>query len=220
LLEISKILALVKKDFLLDYRQKFALAGILLYAFCTVFMVAYALQNVIMPMLWMSLYWIILFFGAINAIAKAFVQEHSNRNLYYYTLASPENIIIAKMLYNCVLISLLSIITIFIFKLFLPSPAINFTIFGVSIFLGANALSVLLTLISAIAAQTKNSALIMAILGVPLLLPLMNILQKLSTYAINYAGSIFAIHEWYILIGLILMISALSYILYPFITKD
>ncbi len=213
-------LSLLKKDFTLDFRQKFALGGIFLYAFGTVFLLAYGLQQIKLPMLWLSLFWIILFFGAINAIAKSFVQESEHRNLYYHQLVKPELFIMAKICYNALLMIVLVVITFFLFIIFLPKPTINNSIFFTILLLGSLALSVLLTLISSIAAQTKNAAMLSAILSIPLLLPLLSIFQKLSTFAVNFNGSIFEIKEFFILIGLILLMTALSYILYPYICRD
>jgi hypothetical protein len=45
---------------------------------------------------WNSLYWIIILFSAVNAVAKSFVQEHQGRQLYYYMIASPEAIILIE----------------------------------------------------------------------------------------------------------------------------
>lgn len=205
---------------MLDFRQGFALGAVILYAFCTVFLIAYALQNIKLPMLWLSLFWIILFFASINAIAKSFVQEPTQRNLYYYTLATPEEIIIAKILYNCLLTSVLSGITFFIYTLFLPPPPIHLGLLILVLILSANTLSILLTMVSAIAAQTKNAALLSGILSIPLLMPLLTIVQKLSVYIVNYNGSLFQIKELYILLGLGMLIAALNYILYPYLCKD
>lgn len=205
---------------MLDFRQGFALGAVVLYAFCTVFLVAYALQNIKLPMLWLSLFWIILFFAAINAIAKSFVQEPPQRNLYYYTIASPQEIIIAKTLYNCLLTTVLSAITFGIYTLFLSPPVLNFPLLILVLLVSANTLSILLTMVSAIAAQTKNAALLSGILSIPLLMPLLTIVQKLSAYVVNYNGDIFQIKELYILLGLAMLIAALNFILYPYLCKD
>ena len=95
---VQEILFLLRKELLLEWRQKYAIGGILLYVVSTVFIVFLA-TLVIAPPIWNILFWIIVLFASVNAIVKSFVQENSNRQIYYYQLADPIAIIVSKMLY-------------------------------------------------------------------------------------------------------------------------
>jgi len=98
---LNEIRLLVRKEIQLEWRQKYAMHGLLLYLASTVF-VCYlsfkAKQQAIHPITWNTLFWIILLFIAINAIGKSFTQESAQRNLFYYTIASPEAIIFQNSL--------------------------------------------------------------------------------------------------------------------------
>ena len=108
----------MQKDFLLEWRQKYALGGIALYVVSTVFVVYTSLNQsdeVLAKTTWNVLFWITILFTAVNAIAKSFTQESRERNLYYYTLMSPQGVILAKMAYNVGLMILLTGIALLVF---------------------------------------------------------------------------------------------------------
>ena len=56
----------------------------------------------------MVLYWIAILFTSVNAVAKSFLQESEGRQYYFYTPASPQHIILAKMAYNAVVMVVMS----------------------------------------------------------------------------------------------------------------
>ena len=89
---------LLRKEFLLEWREKYAIGGILLYVISTVFVVFLSFANApINPLVWTVLLWIIILFAAINAVVKSFIQESGSRQLYYYTLLDPYQVLFSKM---------------------------------------------------------------------------------------------------------------------------
>ncbi|MFN7295279.1 MAG: hypothetical protein ACK5T9_03355 [Bacteroidota bacterium] len=88
------ILFLIQKEIRLEWRNKYALGGILLYVIATVYTAYLSFKNIIHPATWNALFWIIMLFAAINAISKSFVQDSNGRQLYYYTMLKPQHVII------------------------------------------------------------------------------------------------------------------------------
>ena len=79
------------------------MSGMLLYVVSTVFVcyLSFGLRrNQLTPIVWNTLFWIIILFAAVNAIAKSFSQERYGRQIYYYNLCSPQAIIMSKIIYN------------------------------------------------------------------------------------------------------------------------
>src|SRR5918995_2115586 len=109
---MNHILALVRKDLLLEIRQQYTFYGILLYVASTVF-VLYLAMDQPEEKIWNGLFWMIQLFICVNAVAKSFLQESRGRMLYFYSIASPVEFIIAKMLYNLLLMVLMSLISLF-----------------------------------------------------------------------------------------------------------
>jgi heme exporter protein B len=94
-------LALLKKEFTLELRRKSVLSGLGLYLFSTAFIcyLTFSLkQNQITPLVWSALFWITILFTVINTIAKSFIGEKRGRDIYYYSIANPEHIIISKII--------------------------------------------------------------------------------------------------------------------------
>lgn len=217
---MKSIKYLIIKDVMLEWKQKYAINGILLYIISTIFLCSLAFEGLLEPRTWNALFWVVLLFAAVNAISKSFVQESQGRQLYYYSLADPQSIILGKIIYNIFLMIVLSVLFFIIFSLFLGNFVQNQLLFFVSYFLGGIGLASLFTMISAIASRTSNNFSLMAILGFPIILPLLLILIKISKKALTTpdwegtAGLIFS------LAGLNLIIIILAYLLFPYLWRD
>ena len=118
---ISRTFALLKKDLLLEFRQQHTFYGILLYIASTIFVIYLSIDK---PdaIVWNGLFWVIQLFISVNAVAKSFLQESRGKMLYFYTLVSPVEFVIAKIVYNIVLMILMSLISLGLFFLFLGNP--------------------------------------------------------------------------------------------------
>ncbi len=217
---IKEIAELIRKDLLLEWRQKYAIGGILLYVFSTVFVV-YIAASEIEASVWNSLFWIVALFASVNAVAKSFVQENSSRSIYYYTLLNPTAVILSKMIYNFLLLLLLITIAYGAFVLFIGNPVIHWNKFLFAMLLGSTGFSIALTFISAIASKANNSATLMAILGFPVIIPILLTVVTLSNQAFqevlmidNSSNSINSL----VAIDLILLAAAL--LLFPYLWRD
>ena len=69
---MGQLLILMRKEFLLEFRQGYALGGIVLYVFSMVFVV-YVASIQVQPQVWNILFWLIVLFASINAVVKSFV---------------------------------------------------------------------------------------------------------------------------------------------------
>ena len=72
------LLILLRKEFLLEFRQRYAMSGIVLYVFSMIFVV-YIASIKVPPPVWNVLFWLIVLFASINAVVKSFVQESGAR---------------------------------------------------------------------------------------------------------------------------------------------
>src|ERR1700754_5227035 len=104
---LRQIYTLFKKDLLLEIRQQYSFYGILLYIGATIFVLFMAIDEP-ETKVWNGLFWVIQLFICINAVAKSFLQESKGRMLYFYTLTSPGNFVLAKLLFNSLLMLAMS----------------------------------------------------------------------------------------------------------------
>ena len=216
---MSTFWALLKKEFPLERRQSYAISRILLYVFSTVFIIYTAFVRVD-PQVWNTLFWMVMLFASVNAVAKSFLQENGARQLYYYQLADPLSVIFAKMVYNTLLLLVLGGLAFAAFTLFAGNPVRNYSLFLTAIFLGSLGFSITFTFISAISAKTNNSATLMAILSFPLVIPILMTLIKITANALALLQDTAVDEDIFILIAIDLLLTGVAMILFPFLWKD
>jgi len=168
---------------------------------------------------WNGLFWVIQLFICINAVAKSFLQENKGRMLYFYSIASPADFVLAKLLFNSLLMLVMSLLSLLLFSFFLGNPMVKGGAFIGLVLLGGWSLSLVFTFLAAIAAKAQQNAAIMAVLGFPLIIPQLTLLMKVSNAAFNPVLTIHA-SDILLLVALDIMVVLLSVILFPFLWKD
>jgi len=216
----SPVISLLKKDLLLELRQQHTLYGILLYIASTIFVLSLSVDE-LDAKVWNGFFWVIQLFICVNAVAKSFLQESRGRMLYYFTIVSPVAFILAKLLYNLILMLVMSLITLLLYSFFISNPITNALQFTGIVILGGASISLVFTLMSAIAAKASHNAALMAILGFPVILPLLLLLMRLSRAAFNEVFKEGALlHLTGLIIGLDALIIAMAVILFPYLWKE
>jgi len=171
------------------------------------------------PAVWNGLFWVIQLFICINTVAKSFLTENRGRMLYFFTITSPVSFVLAKLLFNLLLMVVMSLLSLLLFTLFLGNPMVKAPAFIGLVLLGGASLSLVFTFLSAIAAKAHQNAAIMAVLGFPLIIPQLMVLMKLSTAAFSTEQAI-EVTDILLLAALDVMVMVLSIILFPFLWKD
>ena len=212
------IITLFKKEVLLEIRQQYSFYGILLYIGSTIFVLFNAMGEP-ESRTWNGLFWVIQLFICINAVAKSFMQETRGRMLYFYSIASPSDFVLAKLLFNSLLMLVMSLLSLLLFALFLGNPIEKTGPFIGLVLVGGWSLSLVFTFLAAIAAKAQQNAAIMAVLGFPIIIPQLLLLMKLSNAAFAPLLTISA-NTVLLLVALDVMIILLAVILFPFLWKD
>lgn len=220
---LSEIKAVLLKDLRMEWRQRHAIGSVFLYVISSIFVAYMGFKQVVDVPTWNALFWIIILFAAFNAAARSFLSESSGRRLYLYTLARPESVIVAKMLYNAILLVIMVGASFVIFAVMLgtgPLQEAHWPAVVAALALGAIGLAFTLTLISALAAQTDNNLGLMAVLGLPVIMPMLLILIRFSKNAIDgIAWSQNATYCWQLL-AISALSLALSFILFPYLWRE
>jgi heme exporter protein B len=220
---LKEIAVLIQKEITLEWRQKYAINGILLYVVSAVFITYLSVGakqgNIGVPT-WNALYWIIIMFSAVNAVAKSFVQEHQGRQLYYYMIASPESIIISKMIYNTILTLILALLGYLVFSIILGNPVADQGMFVLNLILGAVGFSACLTMVSGIASKASNNATLMAILSFPVIIPILLMAIRVSKNAIDGLDWSVSVDKIITLIAINAIVAVTAYILFPYLWRS
>ena len=214
------IRAILAKEFKSDFRNPYVLAGAGLFLLSSLFVCYITIKRIAAPSLWVALYWIIVLFASFNVVAKSFHQEQRGRLLYLYSLTSPSHYIIAKMCYHGTLMLLMSCIAVVVYSLLFEMPVTDLVLFWFSIVLGGTGIAFLLSLLSSIAAKAGNNLTLLAILGLPVMLPIMMVNTTLMKNAID--GLSWSVQWKYALVltGLNIVSFALSVVLFPYLWRE
>ncbi|MBX2939027.1 MAG: heme exporter protein CcmB [Ferruginibacter sp.] len=215
------VTALLKKDLLLEWRQKHTFYGILLYIASTLFVLYLAFPDSPNGETWNSLFWVIQLFICVNTVAKSFLQESRGRMLYFYTLSAPVDFILAKLLFNALLMVVMTTISLLLFVFFLGNQAEQIMVYYGIALLGGFSLSMVFTLMSAIAARAQQNAALIAILGFPVILPQLLMVIRLSKLAfaeVFEQGAVLQLTGLTLLMNILVL--ALAVILFPSLWKD
>ncbi|HND87765.1 MAG TPA: heme exporter protein CcmB [Saprospiraceae bacterium] len=213
-------LALLRKEMVLEFRQRYAISGIVLYVFSMVFVVYAASVKVTNPQEWNVLFWLIVLFASINAVVKSFVQESGARQLYYYQLADPAMLLLAKMVYNTLLLLTLSALAFLSFSIVVGNKVKDPSLFALTLVLGSIGFSIAFTFISSIAAKANHAATLMAILSFPVVMPILLTLTRLSQVALRIIQDTSYMRDILNLLAIDAILVTLTFVLFPYVWKD
>ena len=215
----NQVKFLIHKEIALEWRSKYALNGILLYVVSTIFVCFLSFKQ-INPITWNALFWIIMLFASVNAIAKSFLQENRSRQLYYYSLTSAKAIILSKIVYNILLMLLLSLTAIMFYMLVFKNPVGDLSLYMLAVLIGSISFANVFTMISGIASKANNSGALMAVLSFPVIIPLLIVLIKLSKNAMDGLDRSVSYNEIGVLVAINFIVITVSLLLFPFLWKD
>lgn len=211
---------LLFKEFTVEVRNRYALFGVLMYLFLLVFVVFLSFSK-IDPETWNALYWITLLFVSVGTIGRSFMQESASRQLYYYTVTGSGATILSKLLYNSLLMAVLAGANLLLFASLASWPVQHGWLMPTTAILGAIGFAGAFTLMSSIASKTNNSLGIMAILSLPVFIPMLMMLIACSAEAIKPSP------EWpdvyrslAIVVALDVITIALALVLFPYLWRD
>ena len=218
---LREVGGLIRKELLLEWKQKYAIYGLGLYAISMVLVVTLGLQRSLPMQAWNVIFWIILLFVSVNAVAKSFMGETSGQLLYMYNLAGPKAIIISKLIYNCALMLVISLVTLMFYIWFSATGEIVAPFrYGVAVVIGGWTFAANMTFVSAIAAKAQNKSTLLAVLSFPLVIPQMLV-------SISVSGKAILGQSWGEMSGelifsgsFIVIIAMVSVILFPYIWRE
>ncbi|MGJ1434006.1 heme exporter protein CcmB [Sphingobacterium spiritivorum] len=215
----QQVKTLVYKDVLLEWRSKYAINGILLYVVSTVF-VCYQAFTAVDSIVWNALFWIIMLFASINAISRSFVQESTNRQLYYYSIVDAKAIILSKIIYNTLVMMLLSAIAFSVYAIIFRNPLADPLFYFISVILGSISFASVFTMVSGISSKAGNNSTLMAILSFPVIIPLLLVLIRLSKNAMDGLERSQSLDHIVVLLAINVITVTISLLLFPYLWRD
>jgi len=216
----QELKAAINREWTLELKQQSQLFGLLFYCFATAFILAIIFRGKMQAQVWNACFWIVNLFVAIQAIARSFSSESSGQMLLAYSLMRPNVFLFGKLLFNWLQMTILSVFSLIFFLFFNGNPLQDFYLFLTTLILTSLSFAGSMTLISAIAAKTRQKGVLMAILSLPIILPQLGAAARLTKHASDDLGWYIASGDFQFLIAITGIVISLSFILYPYLWRD
>lgn len=166
---------LLAKDLKSEFRTRYALNAILMFALTTLTVVGFSFGAFSLgPRIISSLFWVVIFFSSMSGLAQVFVKEEESKTASMLKLvAVPSTVFLGKLLFNLFLLFLLEIVIVPLFIVLMNLTILNAWLFFLVLLLGSLGLASAATIIAAIISRARAKGALFAVLSFPILLPLL-----------------------------------------------
>jgi heme exporter protein B len=219
----AKSFSLFLKDIKSEFRTRYAVNAIAMFAIVTVFAVSFAIKGAgLSTELQASLLWIVVYFSSLSGLAQSFVKEEESGTAAALRLYSPPEVVLAgKFLFNLALLIGLNLITIPLFAIFIGFDVANYSLFFTILTIGSLGLAAVTTFVAAIISKASVKGALFAVLSFPLILPLLveaiSGTKKSMTEGITFAA---ARMEIQVLVSYLVAMVVLSFLLFDAVWND
>jgi heme exporter protein B len=167
--------AVFTKDYTAEMRTRYALGALLLFALTALAVVSFTIgpaaldEGILAALLWM-----VIFFAAMNGLARTFVREEETGTVIALRLsASPQAVFLGKLTVNLALLLGLEAVIVPLFTVLLNLKVGNRLLLLLILGIGSLGLAGGATLVAAIVAKTSSRGTLFAVLSFPVLFPLL-----------------------------------------------
>lgn len=208
---------LVHLEWTLERRNRTAFYSLVFYAALLAFTIGLSFHGPLATLPWAVLYLLAQSFTAITAAGKSFLAEPEGIGMYRYQLALPQHHILAKLVYNTLLLLALHLLLTALFLALVPHPGgVPAGIWLVGV-LCALAFAGALTLNAALASTGSQKSMLMAILSFPVQLP---VLLTGIAATLKVLDGLDPQRELLTLAAMATGFGIISWLLYPLIAND
>jgi heme exporter protein B len=207
----------------MEMRSSHNIASLVLFALASVYTAMQVVGGKPDPSTWNAMAWIILMFTAFNSAARLLPEDLSSVRTYTHWTIPPRVMILARTLHHALVMAVLSSLLLFFTGLFLGSANMEFVDmmgFLAGMILTAVALASTLTLLSALSARAGAGYGLTAILGLPLIIPIVLISTQFGSDLISGIALADTAENLLFLGVLSIGISIFGYVLFPYLWRS
>lgn len=217
----SRILNNIKKDFLIEFRNRSAVNISFAFAGITTLSVSLAAGGApFTPVVHAIIFWIILFFSAMSGLAHIFIREEEEKNSLFLSLYySPEEIYLSKLIFNIILFLSISVIVTALYLFFLQVFPVYPLLFILTVISGCFAIASITTILGAIVSKAGSGSSLFTVISFPILLPVLWTAISLTSVSIDGSG----VQEYRNIVFLLAfsgVIISVSYLTFKFIWTE
>lgn len=173
---------LLRYEYRQDLKKRYVVFGHFIYIGMLLLLIRLLLPFMDISV-WQTLFWLCQMFIILYFTQTNLQKEKEGHRFFYYLVTLPALYLTAKIIYRSGHYFLLTVCNILGFYTVLtPGAPYPFGSFLPLVFIGSLNLCILFTFLSCLAAHTENAALMISLLGLPLLLPLLLILRNATVH--------------------------------------
>jgi len=213
---------LLAKDLKSEFRTRYALNAILMFALTTLTVVSFSFgASSLSPKMAASLFWLVIFFSSMSGLAQVFVKEEESRTVNLLRLvATPGIVLVGKFLYNLALLLILEIVVLPLFVILMNVSVPNLWLFLSVLLTGSLGLASATTIIAAIISRARVKGALFAVLSFPILLPLL--MAAIDGTYLSLQGESFSAgwNDLRLLISYVVVMFTASLLLFDFVWSE
>ncbi len=166
--------AILKKDLAVEFRTRYALSAVMLFALTTLMAVSFTTYESAAGPVKAALLWLVLLFAALTGLARGFVAEEDGRTADSLRLAAgPTAVFLGKFGFNLLLMYALAAVLVPGFVVLMDVHITQPLVLVMLLLCGCWALAAVLTFTAALVSRARSRGALAAVLGFPLTVPLL-----------------------------------------------
>ena len=219
---IRQILSVLEKDLRVEFRSKYALNMVSAFIVAALLLILFTLRaQELQPTPKSGLIWIVVLFASLTVLGRSFTIESDKgtfRTLQIYSNAT--TIYLGKYLYNLGFSLLIYLLSFSLYGFLIKWSIISYPAFLYVMVFGTMGLSSVCTLIAAIVSQADRQGAIFSVLSIPLFIPFILLLSRLTKKAFVDGMTGWWNSEVAALIGFVGVTSVAGWLLFDFIWEE
>ncbi|MCX7906714.1 MAG: heme exporter protein CcmB [Bacteroidetes bacterium] len=187
---LRSVWAVFRKEAASELRLRYGLQTLFVFAASALMLVSFAVRGrQVEPGLHAALLWVVLLFSAGSGLGRAFLSEEDRGTVWILRLHAPASAVyVGKWLFTLALTLLLSTLSVGAYGLLLGLSVRRLDLLALLLGLGSWGLSGVMTLLSALIARTSARGPLLAVLGLPVLIPVLLVGAHGTEQAIRGGG--------------------------------
>jgi heme exporter protein B len=212
---------LLRHHLKMELRSAHSISSLVLFALASVYTAFQVIKGEADPATWNAMAWIILMFTAFNSAARPMKEDLASVRAYLHWTVPPHVLIAARTLHQSLIMSALSSLVLFAMGLFLGSLDISSMLaFLLGLLITGVALACTLTLVSAISARAGAGYGLTAVLGLPLIIPIILVCTSFGTDIISGVPLADTFENIVFLFAISIGSATFGYILFPYLWRS
>ena len=216
------VFTVFKKDLRVEFRTKYALNMVAAFIVASLFLILFTLKaQELGPTPKSGLIWIVVLFASLTVLGRSFILETDRgtfQTLQIY--ADPSSVYLGKFLYNLSFSWLIYALSFGLYGFLIKWSIVSYPAFLYIMIFGTMGLSSVCTLIAAIVSQADRQGAIFSVLSIPLFVPFILLLSRLTKRAF-----VDGLDQWWnseiaALVGFVGVTSIAGWLLFDFIWEE